>query len=287
MIAIGPWPIVKRLPAVLALSTRGAYNSTDGVLSNITREWERTGTRVIWHDLAEPNWEKRLLDDIATYQVRLCIAAGFGGRLRFENDNLWEHFRIPFFSVLYDHPAYFGARHHHLPRCVTLAYEYRDHALYQRDHVKSANLIISFDLGLASLSGQPPRTDRSVPTQVIFAKTGNNPRELETKWAARPAIARILHDVLDEVGLQNCGVFPAAVEKVASAHRLELQPFDKLTRFLIAQVDDYIRRRKSTAIAEAIKKYPIERHRRKLGPHFPRRRPRALSQRLGLFHVPA
>jgi hypothetical protein len=98
----------------------------------------------------------------------------------------------------------------------------------------------------------------SIPTRVIFAKTGNDPRELETKWALRPALASIIHDVLDEVGWQNCALFPEAVAKVASAHRLELQLFDKRSRFIIAQVDDYIRRRKSTAIAEAIKKFPVD-----------------------------
>jgi hypothetical protein len=101
-------------------------------------------------------------------------------------------------------------------------------------------------------------TDRTGAVRVVFAKTGNDPRELETKWAARPALARIIHDILDEVGLKDCSVYPAAVAKVAAAHRLELQPFDKRSRFFIVQADDYIRRRKSTTIAEAIKKFPVE-----------------------------
>jgi len=259
MIAIALRPMATRPPAILALKSPGAYNSLDGVLSLITREWDRAGIRIIWVDLSFPDWEKRLLAEIEANQIRLCIATGFGGRFRFEDEYLWEHFRIPFVTILHDHPGYFGMQHRDLPRGVVLAYVYRDHALYQRDHVKSANLVITIDLGVPVTPAQlSPDAGRGSTAQVIFAKTGNDPLELEAKWAARPAIAGIIHDILDEVGLQNCSVFPAAIGKVASAHRLELQPFDKISRFLIVQVDDYIRRRKSTLIVEAIKKFPVD-----------------------------
>ncbi len=68
----------------------------------------------------------------------------------------------------------------------------------------------------------------------------------------------LIRDTLDEVGLGSCRLYPDAVQRVAGAHGLELQPFDRLTRFLIVQVDDYIRRRKSTAIANSIKRFPVD-----------------------------
>jgi hypothetical protein len=73
----------------------------------------------------------------------------------------------------------------------------------------------------------------------------------------------VLHDVLDGLTLErdgyaNVAAFPPLIAQVAAAHRLELQQFDLLSRFLIAQIDDYIRRRKSTAIAKALLPFEVD-----------------------------
>jgi hypothetical protein len=48
------------------------------------------------------------------------------------------------------------------------------------------------------------------------------------------------------------------VARVAAAHRVDVQKFDLLSRYLIAQLDDYIRRLKSTAIARAILPFEVD-----------------------------
>jgi hypothetical protein len=164
--------------------------------------------------------------------------------------------RFPVFCLHCDHPAYFGARHRDLPRNVVLGYMFRDHALYQRDHVKAANLVTSVHFGIPDLPIADP--DMSSGPRIVFAKTGNDPRELEARWRALPMLEPLIRDVLDEVGLGSCQLYPDAVQRVAAAHGLELQPFDRLTRFLIVQIDDYVRRLKSTAIANAIKRFPVD-----------------------------
>jgi hypothetical protein len=73
----------------------------------------------------------------------------------------------------------------------------------------------------------------------------------------------LLQDVLDALALErngfaNVAAFPPLIARVAAAHRFELQPFDLLSRFLIAQVDDYIRRLKSTAIAKALLRFEVD-----------------------------
>jgi len=170
--------------------------------------------------------------------------------------SLWERMRFPVFFLHCDHPVYFARRHRDLPHNVVLGYLFRDHALYQRDHVKAANLVTSMHLGIPDLPVTDP--DMSDGPRIVFAKTGNDPRELETRWRAMPMLERIIRDSLDDVGLGPCELYPEAVRRAAAAHRLELQPFDRLTRFLVVQLDDYVRRRKSTAIAEAIKRFPVD-----------------------------
>jgi Tfp pilus assembly protein PilF len=253
-----------RLPqtngTVITLVGQSAYDSLKGVLAIITKHWQEAGLTISEIDVAAEGWHTRLVDRLCSPGVRFAVSLGGAGLgLVIGRQNIWDEVDVPVFCLLCDHPAYFATRHRDLPRSVVLGYMFRDHALFQRDHVKAANLVTSIDFGVPDAAPeQSTAAWRGGEAKVVFAKTGNDPRELEARWQARPAVARIIRDLLDDVGLRNCGCYPAAVQKVAAAHRIEIQPFDKLARFLIAQVDDYVRRRKSTAIAEAIKSFPVD-----------------------------
>jgi hypothetical protein len=170
--------------------------------------------------------------------------------------SLWEQMHFPVLFLHCDHPAYFASRHRKLPPNVVLGYLFRDHALYQREHVKAPNLVMSVHFGIPDLPIADP--DVADGPRVVFAKSGNDPRDLEARWRTLPRVEPLIRDSLDEIGLGSCGLYPDVVQRVAAAHGLELQPFDHLTRFLIVQIDDYVRRRKSTAIAEAIKRFPVD-----------------------------
>ena len=108
---------------------------------------------------------------------------------------------------------------------------------------------------IEELNGAPPR--------LIFAKTGNAPEDLAATWREAPRLERIIYDTLDELQFEKTGAvyaagFPAIIQRVASAHRIELQAFSLLSRFLIVQIDDYTRRLKSTAIAKAILPFEVD-----------------------------
>jgi tetratricopeptide (TPR) repeat protein len=245
---------------VVTLLGQSAYDSFRGLVPIITRHWQEMGLTIGEIDLSSSGWHNRLVDSLCSPGVRFAFSLGGGGiGLKTSGKDIWSEIGVPVFCLLCDHPAYFAARHQNLPRNAVLGYMFRDHALFQRDHVKTPNVVTSIDFGVPAAPLEPSSASwRNGQAKVVFAKTGNDPRDLEALWQRRPAVARIIHDLVDEVGLANCGCYPAAVEKVAAAHRLEVQPFDKLARFLIAQVDDYVRRRKSTAIAEAIKSFPVD-----------------------------
>lgn len=240
---------------VVLLVGKSAYDSLRGVLSVFARHWQEMGLTISEIDISD-GWHKRLIDRVCSPGMRFAVSlGGTGMSLKTGGKDLLSELGVPVFCLLCDHPAYFAARHQNIPRNVVLGYMFRDHAIFQREHVKAPNLVTSIDFGIPDA---PLGTWQDGEAKVVFAKTGNDPRELETRWQTRPAVARLIHDLIDEVGFGNCGGYPAAVQKVAAAHRLEIQPFDKLARFLIAQVDDYVRRRKSTAIAEAIKSFPVD-----------------------------
>ena len=247
-----------RPASILLIKGDFAYDSLNRLLALIARHWSEAGTRCLEIDITAPDWSERMQDALAATRPLFCISMG-GVVLDLVNQarSAWDLFRFPVVCLHCDHPAFYAPRHRNLPQHVVLAYMFRDHAIYQRDHVKAANLVTSIDFGIPDLPLRPPPAGGPAPT-VVFAKTGNDPLELEARWRTRPALGRLIHDLVDEVGLGSCAAYPAALDKVAAAHRLELQPFDRLTRLLITQVDDYARRRKSLAIAQAIRAFPVD-----------------------------
>jgi len=246
-----------RAESILVIKGDFAYDSLNRLLALITRHWSDAGVSCIEIDLGAKDWPERIQSAIASTRVRFCISmAGIVLELAEKTKSIWEQFRFPVVCLHCDHPAYFGRRHRNLPANVVLAYMFRDHAIYQRDHVKASNLVTSIDFGIPDLPVRAPPA--GAPPTVVFAKTGSDPRELEARWRTRPALDRLIHDLVDQVGFSSCDAYPSALEAVAAAHRLELQPFDRLTRFLITQVDDYSRRRKSLVIAEAIRAFPVD-----------------------------
>ena len=243
--------------AVLSITGTSAYNSLSALLAMIGSHWARAGAQVVEVNLSSADWADRLSSVLGSMHVLFgfCMS-GVAMKIAERAGSLWERMRFPVFCLHCDHPAYFARRHRDLPHNVVLGYLFQDHALYQRDHVKAANLVTSMHLGIPDLPVADP--DMSDGPRIVFAKTGNDSLELEARWRALPVLEPLIRDSLDEVGLGPCELYPEAVRRVAAAHRLELQPFDRLTRFLIVQIDDYVRRRKSTAIAEAIKRFPVD-----------------------------
>jgi hypothetical protein len=250
-------PAQDRGPMILAVRGASAYGSLDALLTMLQHAWTETGTQVVELNMSKPDWPDRLMRILASFRIQFGVCmAGIALDIAERAQSLWEQMRFPVFCLHCDHPAYYARRHHHVPPNVVHGYLFRDHALYQRDHVKSANLVTSVHLGIPDLPMVDP--DPSEGPTVVFAKTGNDPRQLEARWRALPRIEPLIRDCLDEVGLGSCQLYPDAARRVAAARGIELQPFDRLTRFLIAQIDDYVRRRKSTAIAEAIKRFPVD-----------------------------
>jgi hypothetical protein len=243
--------------AILTITGASAYGSLNALQSMLSIQWAQAGAGVVELSLDVPDWPSQLSSVVESLRVEFCVCmSGMALEVAERARSLWDRMRFPVFCLHCDHPAYYAQRHRDLPHNVVLGYLFRDHALYQRDHVKTANLVTSVHFGIPDLPMAEP--DMSDGPKVVFAKTGNDPEELERRWRALPMIEPLIRDCLDEVGLGPCQLYPDAVRRVAVAHGIELQPFDRLTRFLIVQLDDYVRRRKSTAIAQAVRRFPVD-----------------------------
>ncbi len=251
-----------QLDSILSLTWKSAYQSVRGLVLHFAPAWRQAGLDLIELDISTPGWEARLKTILGARKIGFVLAtSGIGAKLQIDGQNLWAKLNLPVFNLLLDHPVYWAANHTTQPGTAVLGYMFRDHALYQASDVRSGNMVTSIDYGVPDL---PLRSlSESGRPRVIFAKTGNAPEALAKSWRATPKLERLLHDVLDALafernGFANVAAFPPLITQVAAAHRFELQPFDPLSRFLIAQIDDYIRRQKSTAIAKALLGFDVD-----------------------------
>jgi hypothetical protein len=251
------------LDAVLSLNWKSAYQSVRGLVQHLAASWRQSGLNLVELDIAVPGWESQLKTLLNTHRIRFVLCtSGIGANIRLDNENLWTKLQIPVFSLLLDHPAYLADNHTGQSETTVLGYMFRDHALYQASDVRATNIVTSIDYGIPNLPTRPIN-ELAPGCRIIFAKTGNDPAALAATWREAPLLERILHDVLDELALDktgaaNVGTFQPLIGRVAAAHRIELKPFDLLSRFLIAQIDDVLRRRKSTAIAHALLPFEVD-----------------------------
>ncbi len=254
-----------QLDTILSLNWKSAYQSVRGLVLHFAPSWRQAGLELLELDISAPGWEAELTNILRTRKIALLLStSGIGANIRIDGQNAWAKLNIPVFNLLLDHPVYLAANHTGQPGITVLGYMFRDHALYQASDVRSGNIVTSIDYGVPNLAVRPiGELRKSGRPRVVFAKTGNSPAALAASWRAAPKLERLLHDVLDGLALErngfaNVGAFPPLVAQVAAAHRLELQPFDLLSRYLIAQIDDYIRRLKSTAVAKALLPFDVD-----------------------------
>ena len=180
--------------------------------------------------------------------------------------NIWEAFRVPLVKLHADLPAYYVDFHRDVPRNAVSLYWAAELVHFRRRWLPEAH----------ALMGQfPPRPITPVLARgeidlavrrsgkLVFVKNGNSPGELRRLWLERlpRSIARLVVDMADEIvavgtrsGILHIGDFVAA--------RLGEKDIDpdsarQLVSFFSAQLDDYLRRIKSTMIAEAILDLPV------------------------------
>lgn len=178
--------------------------------------------------------------------------------------NLWEYFGIPFVRLYGDIPAYFPDKHVKSFKNVINVYYDESHAEFYRRWFKEPALSLSVKQPVwNTIPLESVDFKRKLHGKIIFPKNGNSPVALRQYW--RTALPSSIEARLLAVG-----------EELSSANRLDTEPrideaFVKsfsdsgiditaqpaILCFLVAQIDDYLRRIKSTMITEALLDLPV------------------------------
>ena len=249
------------MDVVISLTWKSAYESVRGLIRHFAASWHKQGLEMIELDLSAEGWAGQLQELLNTRRIRFVFCtSGIGAHIMMQGGNVWEKLRLPVFSLLLDHPAYAAKHHVTQPTNVVLGYMFHDHALFQAQAVQANNAVTSLHYGIPDL---PMAARAEGRPRVVFAKTGNPPEQLLASWRVVPRLERILHDALDELALGRKGNahvadFSAVLARVCTARNLFLPPYSQLGRFLFVQLDDFIRRQKSTAMVRALLKFEVD-----------------------------
>jgi len=249
------------MDAVISLTWKSAYASVRGLVLHYAACWRAQGLEMIEINLSEIGWQRQLQQLLTTRRIRFVFAtSGVGAHIEVDGGNIWAKLKLPVFSLLLDHPAYFAKHHLTQPPMTVLGYMFQDHALFQAQAVQANNTVTSLHFGIPDL---PVAARAQGRPRVVFAKTGNPPEVLAASWRAAPKLERILHDALDELALTQKGNAHVAdisevLGQVCAARNLYLPPYSQLGRFMFAQLDDYIRRQKSMVMLRALLKFEVD-----------------------------
>ncbi len=179
--------------------------------------------------------------------------------------NAFEFFRVPLVKIQGDLPAYFIDRHRDVPRNTINLYQADEFVEFRKNWLRDSVSLTTTLPPMAMVPIDRAAIDFASRKQgtLYFLKNGNPPAGLEQLWSERlsPRVAamtlRMAHELkstLRSRGPLHLGDWVAGFLEAAGLGSV-IPP--RLVWFFAAQMDDYLRRIKSTLIAEAILDFPV------------------------------
>ena len=230
------------------------------------------------HDLIEiklaiPASQDLLNRTMREQQVAFAYSAvGIGAELRGTTPdgkeiNFWEGNRIPYISLNGDSPAYFFDRHVMPGPWHACLYWYPEH-LELRRRFKPTQAIYGtvppFPMDLTDKREIDFRKKEN--GKLLFLKNGNDPEKLVSTWReSMPAETFvILAELASELANSVATDVGCDIDAFVTAHFAnrgwDISEYFIFRLFFVAQLDDYLRRIKSTLIANALADFPVEIH---------------------------
>jgi hypothetical protein len=258
------------MSAVLYIYGNSMSDAISGLGNSLKPNFEAIGYEFISLNIADPESNSKLIPILSTGEVELVYSfMNYCADLMATDNNgnqtnLWNAFNVPFISINGDSPAYFFDRHiNNGPSFATL-YGSNEHYALRKQLPNLQGVIGLF---------QPCAID-AVPIEQInfkikengklyFLKNGNDPEGLKKLWAntLSPAVSSMLLDLATELEIQmhtslgdNIDAF---VVGFFEGKGFDVEKFTQLRLFFDAQLDDYLRRVKSTFMAKVLADFPV------------------------------
>lgn len=261
------------MSAVLFLSGETMGDALGSAGRSIRINFERLSYQFVEINLAKPDAGDLLSETIKNTPIEFVftfvgMGAEFGGKRGDGKEmNLWEAIGVPFLSCYGDSPAYFFDRHVLPGNLFASLYAYPEH-LELRKRLPHARGL----LGVAPHALLDPTAKSAIDFakkaqgKLRFLKNGNSPEQLRTVWreALSERMFLMIADLAAELASEIQTDLSNDIDRLVCSYfrneGLDVENLTKLRLFFIAQLDDYVRRLKSTLITEALLDFPIEVH---------------------------
>jgi len=235
--------------------------------------FESLGHDFVFVNFAEPGAQELLNRTIQEQPIEFAYGAAGGGAdiqgtaADGTELNLWEGIRVPFLSLKGDSPAYFFDRHVMPTPWHACLYYFPEH-LDLRRRLPLTNAVygivpaVPFDM----VDKNEIDFRKKEKGRLLFLKNGNDPEKLVQMWReAMPAATFItLADLAGELVNGINTEIGYDIDALVTAHFLDkgwdISEFVNLRLFFVAQLDDYLRRIKSTMVADVLADFPVEIH---------------------------
>jgi hypothetical protein len=183
-----------------------------------------------------------------------------------KESNLWEGIHVPFISLFGDTPAYFFDRHV-IPNAWHAAlYFYPEHYDLRMRLPRSNAGIYGLvpPIPFNSIEKRDVDFRQKERGKLIFLKNGNDPAKLVQFWRnvmppdAFVTIADMAGNLADHVASDMGYDIDALVTQTFMDKGWDISEFLNLRLFFVAQLDDYLRRIKSTMMGKVLAEFPVE-----------------------------
>jgi hypothetical protein len=178
--------------------------------------------------------------------------------------DIWEVLRIPYISLYGDSPAYFFDRHV-LPNPGFVGlYGFPEHLELRRRFPNINCMLDTYPpVAIDTVAKDSIDFTKKATGPIIMLKNGNDPKKVKSLWAQYlPAkingmMLEVVHELEKRLNDKVTTQIDDLLLTYFSSRSIDITAFAKLRLFMIAQLDDYLRRLKSTFVVEALLDFPI------------------------------
>ncbi|HSH97720.1 MAG: hypothetical protein ACAH07_00240 [Methylophilaceae bacterium] len=258
------------MSAILYVYAASMSDALSGGGKAFGRYFEEQGYEFISLNLALPEANNHLVPILSTGEIEFVFSPmAYAADLMATDENgkqinIWTAFNVPFISLNGDTPAYFFDRHVNIAPNFATLYWFQEHYALRKQLPQLQGLIGLF---------QPCVTD-AIPLEEIdfkvkengklfFLKNGNDPEALKKLWVntLSPTISTMLLDLASELESQIHTTLGDNIDSLVmgffEGKGLDLDNFSQIRLFFDAQLDDYMRRAKSTFMGKVLADFPV------------------------------
>lgn len=256
---------------VVVLLGTGANDSIRALLVDYADTLVERGLATVLVDLMEPAELNAAVEIMKGGEALFAMTwLGIGQDLGMRTErsttvSVFEALNVPLVKVHGDLPAYFADMHRDMPCNAGNMYQAEEFVTFRRRFLPECICPAVLVPPIPMIPREFDKVDfgRREAGPLVFLKNGNSPESLRQMWKERlsPIIARWLCELAEEVvayglrsGRLDIGGLASDFLRAQGLH--DPVPND-LVIFLSAQMDDYLRRVKSTIIAKALLDFPV------------------------------